>query len=174
MNSKPTQTPLPTARSCVCCTHISLRRLQVHSPGVHTHIQSHFRDTAGSLPAHFAPVMLSELPGVHKTGTVVTGIQSCCFAAMLCSSPLPTISVGCLASFELHPSHRIQACSSPLPQTHVCIAHTHLALARPMLHKNRALSIIALKEFSLKETPGQLQSDFLLKAGSAKRSNEVA
>lgn len=96
MNNEPTQTLLPAAHTFHHYGH-------TFPPLAHTRTVPPHADTTGSLPAHFAAVMLSELPGVHKTGTAVTGTWSYSSSATLCSSPIAhhTCGIPCLPGAAL-------------------------------------------------------------------------
>lgn len=111
------------------------------TPLVHTHTQPHLRDTTGSLPAHFAPVMLSE--GCTKLAELSQAFGD------TAPPPLFIIFVGYLVSLEPHLCHGIHSGLQLTPATEMCVAHTHLALARHMLHTNGDLGVTALKDNSV-------------------------
>lgn len=63
--------------------------------------------------------------------------------------PLFIIFVGYLVSLEPHLCHGIHSGLQLTPATDMCVAHTHLALARHMLHTNGDLGVTALKDNSV-------------------------
>lgn len=104
----------------------------------HTH-----SPTSGTPQAPCRLTLLSELLGCTKLAELSQAFGD------TAPPPLFIISVGYLVSLEPHLCHGIHSGLQLTPATDMCVAHTHLALARHMLHTNGDLGVTALKDNSV-------------------------